>query len=90
MDPGRTKFQSYQNRVKPTPLRRALRAISTIHFFSKMDTVCKSYRVLNFFPNRKKVKVKKSRSIDDIISMDDVSSDVVDDVNNDVAYDVQQ
>jgi hypothetical protein len=30
--------------------------ILTIYCFSKMDTVCESYHVLNFFPNKQKVK----------------------------------
>ena len=60
--------------------------ISTLYFFSKMDTVCKSYRILNFSQTD-----KKSKSIDDVSNMDDdVNSDVEDEVSSDVADDVSR
>jgi hypothetical protein len=59
MDPGRLENQISQNRTKPTPLRRALHVDSGHIFFSKMDTICESDRILIDFPNMQKIKLVK-------------------------------
>jgi hypothetical protein len=56
MDPRRPKFQSFQNQTKLDTSRRVCRADSDNISFPKIDTVCESYCVLNFFQNMQKVK----------------------------------
>jgi hypothetical protein len=64
MDLGRPKNKSSQNQKKPMPLRRSHRTNSDdIFFFQKMDTICKSYRVLIIFPNRKKSQKVNSQQV---------------------------
>jgi hypothetical protein len=72
MDPKRPKIQSSWIQMKTTPSRSARRADSDSIFFSKMDSVWRSYRDLKFFPNSKKSK-SKSRSKSTMMTEDDVS-----------------